>query len=491
MNPVLLVIFGGGGDLSWRKLVPALFDLWMDKRMPEQFQIVLLDRISMTNRQLHKHFFEGIKEFARHKKVTSSDFNHFVEHVHVIRGDFKKKETYREIKHLCKDFEGEWEHLFYLAVPPSMFGEIPLHLKEVGLLDDKDHSRVIIEKPLGYDLKSFLDLNNTLLSCLDESQIFRIDHYLGKETVQNILAFRFANPQFEPIWNRRYIEYVTITVAEELGVEHRGGYFDHAGSLRDMLQNHMMQLLCLVAMEPMLSFEPNEIRNKKLDVLKAIRPILPEQVHDVAVRGQYGPGKINGKSVVGYREEEQVGPLSTTETFAAVRLLIDNWRWHDVPFYLRTGKRLAKHATEAVIHFKNIPHQAFPPEATIDRQPSRIYLAIQPTEGIMMTVQAKSPGSEMRLKTVDLSFNYENFKAKAPDAYETLLWDAMRNDPTEFMRADQVEAAWRVLMPIIEMWEKTPAQDFPNYDAGSWGPCGAERLLAQDQHYWPPLRGIE
>jgi len=492
MRPIVLVIFGGGGDLSWRKLVPALFDLWIDQRLPEDFQIVLLDRITMSNTQVHHHFFDGIKQFARHNKEDKKTLESFAKHVHVIRGDFTKQETYRELKQFCKSYQDEYDLLFYLAVPPSLFGVIPPHLKKAALLEDKEHSRIIIEKPLGYDLNSFLSLNETLLACMDESQIFRIDHYLGKETVQNILAFRFANPQFEPIWNRRYIDYVTITMAEDLGVEHRGGYFEHAGTLRDMVQNHMMQLLCLVAMEPMTSFDPNEIRNKKLDVLHAIRPILPEDIQNVAVRGQYGAGKIDGKKVLGYREEEGVSPNSQTETFVALKLLIDNWRWHDVPFYLRTGKRLPQQSSQAVIHFKRVPHQAFPIEATIDKQPSELYLAIQPTEGIMMTVMAKCPGPEMRLRTVDLEFNYEgNSKTKSPDAYETLLWDVMKNDPTEFMRADQVAAAWKVLMPIIDMWSKAPSEDFPNYEAGTWGPIAADRLLAQDNHYWPPIKELQ
>ena len=446
----------------------------------------------MTNQQLHRHFFDGIKTFSRHKNADKKSFESFAKHIHVMRGDFKKKETYRELKQFCKSYESEWDFLFYLAVPPALFGVIPPHLKESGLLSDKEHSRIIIEKPLGHDLQSFLELNETLRSCMDESQIFRIDHYLGKETVQNILAFRFANPQFEPIWNRRYIEYVSITVAEDLGVEHRGGYFEHAGTLRDMVQNHMMQVLCLVAMEPMISFDPNEIRNKKLDVLHAIRPILPEQVQDVAVRGQYGPGRLMGKKWLAYREEEGVSPTSKTETFIALKLLIDNWRWHDVPFYLRTGKRLPQQASQAVIHFKRVPHQTFPIEATIDKQPSELYLAIQPTEGILMTVQAKCPGPEIRLRTVDLHFNYEEEgKMRSPEAYETLLWDAMKNDPTEFMRSDQVEAAWKVLMPIIDMWNKAPSEEFPNYPSGTWGPTDAARLLAQGNHYWPPIKELK
>jgi glucose-6-phosphate 1-dehydrogenase len=328
-------------------------------------------------------------------------------------------------------------------------------------------------------------LNAVLAANFDESQIFRIDHYLGKETVQNILAFRFANPLFEPIWNRRYIEYVSITVAETVGVEHRGGYYDHAGALRDMVQNHLMQLLCLVAMEPMVSFEADEIRNKKVDVLHAARPIHRDAVPRFAVRGQYGPGASDGKKVPGYRQEEGVAPDSKTETFAALKLFVDNWRWQDVPFYLRTGKRLPRQASEISIQFRAVPHRSFPAEASLGWQSSRLVMSIQPEQGIVLGFQAKYPGAKMRLRPVEMRFNYrESFDAPSPDAYETLLWDVMKNDATLFMRADQVEAAWRWLMPVLEVWGEVPPGDFPNYAACTWGPEEAQGLLAQG-HSWP------
>jgi glucose-6-phosphate 1-dehydrogenase len=373
-----------------------------------------------------------------------------------------------------------------MATPPSMFGVIPAFLGKAGLARDANRSCLVVEKPIGYDLDSARALNNILGDNFRESQIRRIDHYLGKETVQNILAFRFANPLFEPLWNRHYIQSVCVTVAEAIGMEHRGSYYDAAGALRDMVQNHLMQLLCLVAMEPMVSFGADEIRNKKVDVLHAIRPIPPDQVHQHAVRGQYGPGWVAGRSVPGYRQENGVAPDSQTETFAALRLFVDNWRWQDVPFYLRTGKRLARQASEVSIQFKNVPHQAFPSESALEWQPSRLVMAIHPEEGIMLHFQAKQPGPKMLLRPVDMSFSYRHsFQAPSPEAYETLLSDLMTHDATLFMRADQVEAAWTVLMPVLEAWKASPSMDFPNYKAGSWGPESAQELYGGSGQVWP------
>jgi glucose-6-phosphate 1-dehydrogenase len=407
-----------------------------------------------------------------------------------LQGDFKSNATYQELSDQCVGLEKEWgskaQRIFYMATPPSLFGEIPSFLNYAGLAADPERSRIVIEKPIGYDLESALALDRALASRFRESQIFRIDHYLGKETVQNILAFRFANPLFEPIWNRRYVDYVTITVAEEVGVEHRGGYYDGAGALRDMVQNHMLQLLCLVAMEPMVSFEADEIRNKKVDVLHAIRPIPYDAVNQATVRGQYGDGWIGGKKVRAYRKEDGVPPDSQTETFAALRLFVDNWRWQDVPFYLRTGKRLPRQVSEIAIQFRAVPHQAFPPEATLDWQPARLVMSIQPDEGIVLRFQAKHPGPKMVLQPVDMQFSYrESFATRSAEAYVTLLWDVIGNDATLFMRADQVEAAWRLLMPVLEAWKASPPTDFPNYAGGTWGPNATQGLLVHPGHSWP------
>jgi len=489
LQPTVFAIFGGSGDLTWRKLVPSLFDLYQDLSMPPYFSIVALDRIELNDNDLRQRFRDGIEKFSRKGKVNDEIWLKFSKHIYYKKGDFTKPEIYSALKEKCAFLETEWKTkaqlIFYMATPPVMFGEIPSHLKEEGMADDLELARIVVEKPIGYDLASALKLNQILTDSFSESQIFRIDHYLGKETVQNILAFRFANPLFEPIWNRRYVDYVTITVAENLGVEHRGEYYERAGALRDMVQNHLMQLLCLVAMEPMVSFNADEIRNKKVDVLHAVRPIPKDKVHQTVVRGQYGKGSIAGKKVCGYRKETGVSPDSLSETFVALKLFVDNWRWQDVPFYLRTGKRLPRQTSEVTIQFRAVPHKSFPPEATLYWQSSSLIMSIQPDEGIVLRFQAKQPGTKLLLKPVTMRFNYqESFSLPIPDAYETLLWDVMNNDATLFMRADQVEAAWKILMPIFDEWSGKPPLDFPNYAAGTWGPEEAN-VLFNPGHHWP------
>jgi glucose-6-phosphate 1-dehydrogenase len=489
LEPTVFIIFGGAGDLTWRKLVPALFDLSRDRSMPAHFSIIAVDRAELNDEKVRRRLHDGVKKFSSQKTIKPGVWKEFAVHIRYQQGDFKKLHTYTALGEHCAKLEKEWgakaQRIFYMATPPSMLGEIPKYLGRAGLARDRKWARIVVEKPIGHDLESARALNAVLAENFDECQIFRIDHYLGKETVQNILAFRFANPLFEPIWNRRYVDCVTITAAEAVGLERRGGYYEHAGALRDMVQNHLMQLLCLVAMEPMVSFEADEIRNKKVDVLHAVRPIQHDEVHQCAVRGQYGQGWVANKKMSGYREEDGVSPDSQTETFAALRLFIDNWRWQGVPFYLRTGKRLTRQASEISIQFRGVPHQSFPAESTLDWQPSRLVISIQPDEGIVLRFQAKNPGPKMHLRSVEMQFNYEDaFAARSSDAYETLLRDVMKDDATLFMRSDQVEAAWRILMPVIEVWAAAPPSDFPNYVAGTWGPEDAQGLLAQG-HIWP------
>jgi glucose-6-phosphate 1-dehydrogenase len=484
----VFIIFGIAGDLAWRKLIPALFSLYLDQRLPEQFMLIGLDRVDEDDEAIRKRLESGARQFCK-RNYTPEQWQRFARIIHYQQADFTDPSTYRELGTLIKQAEHDWQqeaaHVFYMATPSFLFGKIATMLGESGLSADRRNACLVVEKPIGHDLQSAIDLNQTLLKYFEESQVYRIDHYLGKETVQNILAFRFANAIFEPVWDRSHVDHVVITVAEELGVGHRAGYYEHAGALRDMIQNHLMQLFCLVAMEPPVSFTADEIRNKKADVLHAVRPISEDAVYLHAVRGQYGSGWIQGEAVPAYRDEANVNSESNTETYAALKLFIDNWRWQDVPFYLRTGKRLAETVSEISIRFRAVPHQAFPVSATLGRHPDRLVMCIQPDEGIVLKFYAKQPGSEMHLKPVNMHFSYaEEFKKPSPEAYETLLWDIMLRDQTLFMRADQVEAAWRILAPVLNYWAENPPEDFPNYAAGTWGPEEAEGLISSDGRYW-------
>jgi len=488
-EPTVIVIFGASGDLTQRKVVPALYNLFLDHWLPERFALIGFARTSFMEASFREHLRQGVDQFSRHNKTNDEDWQAFAPHIHYMLADYSDPAAYTTLSDsLSKmDEEGHTKanHIFYLATPPGNVEVIVQRLGKANLSRDRQQDRIVIEKPFGRDLSSACTLNRTLTSIFDESQIYRIDHYLGKETVQNILALRFANALFEPIWDRRYIDHVQITVAEDVGVEHRGGYYDQAGALRDMIQNHLIQILCLITMEPPVSFNANEIRNKKVDVLRTIRPIPQEQVNRFAVRGQYGDGWIQGQHASAYREEPSVAPDSSIETFAALKLFVDNWRWQGVPFYLRTGKRLPAKVSEVSIQFRPVPHQSFPPSAVRDWQPNRLVIHIQPEEGTLLRIQAKQPGLTMRLSPVDMHFTYqEAFQTSSPDAYETLLLDVMMGDATLFMRADQVEAAWSVVTPILEGWKVVKSSDFPNYSSGTWGPEAAEALIARDGRKW-------
>ncbi len=485
----VLIIFGAAGDLAWRKLIPALYNLCLDNWLPERFAVIGVDGKPMGMDEYCKHLREGVDQFSRRKPENKEWDSFSSQIIEYINGDFDDPKTYEGLADKLKAIGQEWKSradwVFYLAIPPSLVQMVVKHLGEAHLADDRDQTRLVVEKPFGHDLTSAIGLNQYLTSVFDESQIYRIDHYLGKETVQNILAFRFANALWEPLWDRRYIDHVEITVAETVGVEHRGGYYDKAGALRDMVQNHMLQLLALVAMEPPVSFNPDEIRNKKCDVLRAIRLIPPEQVHLAAARGQYSAGWILGTKVPGYHEEPGVDPDSVTETYAAIKFYVDNWRWQDVPFYLRTGKRLPVRYTDIIIQFKPVPHESFPHSSVVAWQPNRLVLRIQPDEGISLRFLAKQPGPRMVIGPEELRFDYkEGFTRQSPEAYETLLLDVMVGDTTLFMRADQVEAAWVAITPILNAWAAIRPNDFPNYQAGTWGPESAEALIARDGRSW-------
>jgi glucose-6-phosphate 1-dehydrogenase len=483
------VIFGAGGDLTWRKLVPALHGLHADKHLPSCFAVLGVDHKNYGTDEFRSRLREGIERFSRAGKISDEEWTQLGSEVAYAHGDFSDAAVYEKISDWIATLEKTWTspatRIFYLAVPPRLIEPIVRSLGSTKLLRDRSRTRIVVEKPFGRDLASARALDVLLRTIVDEPQIYRIDHFLGKETVQNILAFRFANAVFEPVWNRRYIDHVQITVAETLGVEHRAAYYEQAGALRDMVQNHLMQLLCLIAMEPPVSFEAEEIRNKKADVLHAMRRTPPEDVHRFAARGQYDMGWIRGVQLPGYRAESRVGSSSVIETFAAVKLFVDNWRWQDVPFYLRTGKRLLLTASEISILFRPVPHQAFPSSATADFVPNRLAIRIQPHEGISLRFQAKRPGFNLRLSPVDLRFCYRDaFRTEGPEAYETLLLDVILGDATLFMRADEVEAAWALMSPFLESWESAPPTDFPNYSAGTWGPEAARRLIAQDGRSW-------
>lgn len=488
----ILFIFGGSGDLNHRKLTPALYNLFLDDFMPEKFAIYGIARAEFSEEDFRKHLLEGVKEFSRRKEELEKKWADFSACIGYLKMDATDEKEYGKIEAIVAAKEKEWgtkaNVIFYMAVAPQLVTSIVQQLKKLPVCSESQRTRIVVEKPFGHDLQSAHDLNKMLLGIFEEEQIYRIDHYLGKETVQNILALRFANTLFDPIWNRYYIEHVQITAAETVGLENRGAYYDKSGALRDMVQNHILQLICMVAMEVPVAFDANEIRNKKVDVLNAIRKISPEQVHEYAVRGQYAAGSVQGEKVSPYRKEKDVSPRSNTETFAAVKFYVDNWRWDGVPFYVRTGKYLQRKTSIITLQFKPTPDYAFPPEAADTWRSNRLTISIQPEMDIRIRFQSKRPGQSMTLDPVDMVFNYkEAYNGNEPEAYETLLLDVMQGDATLFMRSDQVEAAWKVIMPILQVWEERSPVDFPNYAPGTWGPEDAEALIAREGRNWITL----
>jgi len=491
----LLFIFGGSGDLNYRKLSPALYNLFIDGWMPEKFGIVGIGRTEYSDEKYRSRLLEGIEQFSRRKGGDNPHWDEFSKKVNYLNMDAENQAEYQKIADIVKAKEQEFgEHpnvILYMAVAPQLVPDIAKKIGPLNISTDRKCTRIVVEKPFGHDLKSAHDLNQLLKSMFEENQIYRIDHYLGKETVQNILALRFANTLFEPIWNRRFIDHVQITAAETVGLEGRGGYYEKSGALRDMVQNHILQLICMIAMEAPVSFEADEIRNKKVDVLNAIRKISIEDAHQYSVRGQYGEGWMKGEKVPGYRQEKNVDPASTTDTFAAAKFYVDNWRWQGVPFYVRTGKYLHQKTTIITIQFSPAPNFAFPPESAETWRPNRLSISIQPEMDIRLRFQAKRPGQSMTLNPVDMIFSYnDTYEGGEPEAYETLLLDVMEGNATLFMRGDQVEAAWKIIMPILDSWENRPPVDFPNYAPDSWGPEDAEALIARDGHNWITLPSI-
>jgi glucose-6-phosphate 1-dehydrogenase len=488
-----IVIFGANGDLTKRLIVPALYNLARGGMLPERLALIGVDHNDKTAEQWR----DGLRDFLAQTLAKSGEsiddklWTPIAQDMIFLKGDFEKDETYSRLSQCLQDIDGKknlgGNVLFYLAVADRFFGTIAGKLGEAGLVRETDgrFRRLIVEKPFGHDLESAKALNACLLRHLKEEQIYRIDHFLGKETVQNIMALRFANGLFEPIWNRDRIDHVQITVAESIGTEGRGNFYEKTGALRDMVPNHLFQLVAMTAMEPPVSFDAEAIRAKKAEMFRAVHPL---GLGDV-VRGQYDSGLIGGQQVAAYRKEENVAPDSNVETFVAMRLLIDNWRWAGVPFYLRTGKRLAARSTEIAIRFKRAPYALFRETPVEELDADWLILRVQPDESIRLRFNAKRPGPTMALESVAMDFKYKDWFQQAPAVgYETLIYDCLTGDATLFQRADQVEAAWGVVEPVLEGWADTPPRHFPNYGAGSEGPTAANDLLARDGRTWRAIK---
>jgi glucose-6-phosphate 1-dehydrogenase len=483
-----LVIFGASGDLTHRKLIPALWTLFASRTLPEPFTILCTARTPMSDEEFRAKLKDGVKEFARVKLPNDQVWQRFAANVFYVPGDPTAPEFYGTLRARLEEIErsrgGVTNRLYYLSTPPRLYADIVTNLGKAGLSEEPSGwTRIIIEKPFGHDLTSAQELNRLVTRVFREDQVYRIDHYLGKETVQNVLALRFANGIFEPLWNRNHVAEVQCTVAETVGVEGRGGYYEESGALRDMIQNHLLQIVCLVAMEPPVTFDANAVRDEKSKVMEAVRPIEPAFVDDSALRAQYSEGFINNKHVPGYRQEKGVKPQSSTETYAALRLWIDNWRWAGVPFYLQTGKRLARRMSEIVIRFHRTPHMIFR-RGLVSADPNLLVIRVQPDEGIALIVDAKEPGPDLKISPVTLDFKYhEVFGGEPPEAYERLLLDAIHGDATLYSRGDWIEQAWRLTQPVLDHWAAKPGL-LPEYEAGSWGPAEAEAFIARNGGKW-------
>lgn len=486
----VLVIFGASGDLTYRKLLPALFDLYMQNSLPENFVVLGVARSNFSDESFREKMKDGIRQFSSLYNSSNKELDDFSQLLFYLQIDTDKENEYAKLKEKLQGIDltnkTKGNYIFYLSTPPSLYPLIPHFLAQQGLNKEEDKiRRVIIEKPFGVDLDSALKLNDILLADYDEDQIYRMDHYLGKETVQNMLVTRFSNSIYEPLWNRNYIHHVEITAAESLGVENRGGYYDQSGALRDMVQNHLFQLLALVAMEPPTVIESDAIRNEKLKVFQAIRPFSQDDILKNVVRGQYLAAKVKGKPEAGYREEPGVAANSRTETYVALKLFIDNWRWGGVPFYIRTGKRMPTRVSEVVIHFKPAPLNLFKDNQEYHSQGNMLVIRIHPDEGILLKTGMKIPGNGYKVKEVNMDFHYTQLRdTYVPSAYERLLLDAMLGDSTLYTRGDALEFAWKFVQPILDYWKENPNAPLHGYPSGSWGPLCADELIEGEDMTW-------
>ena len=487
VHPTTLVIFGATGDLAKRKLLPAIYNLAHEGALPERFNLIGVSRSEMSDDAYRDVARESITQFSR-READEQVLDRLLRHIRYVSGTFDDASVYERLDTCALEYDDEagitFNRVFYLSTAPSFFPVIVGQLGSHGL-DRRDDAevRVVIEKPFGTNLEEARQLNRDVLEVLDESQVFRIDHYLGKETVQNMLAFRFANGMFEPLWNRNYIDYVQITAAEDIGVGTRAGYYDSSGALRDLVQNHMLQLLALLCMEPPVNFSADEVRDEKVKVLHAIEAPDPQRIGEMTVRGQYSAGTAGGEESRAYVEEDGVPEGSRTETYVGLRLEVDNWRWAGVPIYLRTGKRLARKVTEIAVTLKPVPHLAFSQEGSLGVQPNQLVLTMQPNEGVSLSLVAKIPGTRMKLRPVNMEFLYgTSFLSQSPEAYERLIMDAMRGEATLFTRDDEVEAQWRIIDPILQGWSQSDGA-VPQYEAGTDGPEEANALMAEG-HRW-------